>query len=209
MVVRIARELYSLRLEELKRAISEDEEKFLILVSEIDDIRTGKWDNQLLGLPDTPLPLKETDIPSDLIQPTDDQLTTEEGVKDDNEDEIVAEEQQKVEADNFENEARNVRDRDVTPDMSGMPTMDTPPQNIPTSSTSFNEIEDEVSTEDQGTPDINIASEQQEQFYDTYNIDQHTHPLKSRIDDTDISDLPPLKRQKTEDITSTIYEGNT
>ncbi|KAI9355861.1 Bromodomain-containing protein [Pilaira anomala] len=47
-VVRIARELYALRLEELKKAINQDEEKFLHLISEIDDIRAGKWDNQLL-----------------------------------------------------------------------------------------------------------------------------------------------------------------
>lgn len=48
VVVRLARQLYSQRLEELKKAISEDEEKFLVLVSEIEDIRSGKLDNQLL-----------------------------------------------------------------------------------------------------------------------------------------------------------------
>jgi bromodomain-containing protein 8 len=48
VVVRLARQLYSQRLEELKKAISEDEEKFLALVSEIEDIRSGKLDNQLL-----------------------------------------------------------------------------------------------------------------------------------------------------------------
>ncbi|CAO3647520.1 unnamed protein product [Mucor fragilis] len=53
VVVQLARQLYTLRLEELKKAINEDEEKFLTLVAEIDDIRAGKWDNQLLGLPAT------------------------------------------------------------------------------------------------------------------------------------------------------------
>lgn len=53
VVVQLARQLYTLRLEELKKAINEDEEKFLTLVTEIDDIRAGKWDNQLLGLPAT------------------------------------------------------------------------------------------------------------------------------------------------------------
>ncbi|KAL9538013.1 hypothetical protein MBANPS3_011272 [Mucor bainieri] len=51
VVVQLARQLYTLRLDELKNAINEDEEKFLTLVAEIDDIRAGKWDNQLLGLP--------------------------------------------------------------------------------------------------------------------------------------------------------------
>ncbi|KAK4511584.1 Protein ssh4 [Mucor velutinosus] len=50
VVVQLARQLYTLRLEELKKAINEDEEKFLTLIAEIDDIRAGKWDNQLLGL---------------------------------------------------------------------------------------------------------------------------------------------------------------
>lgn len=48
VVVRLARQLYTQRLEELKKEISEDEEKFLALVSEIEEIRAGKWDNQLL-----------------------------------------------------------------------------------------------------------------------------------------------------------------
>ncbi|KAI8643809.1 Bromodomain-containing protein [Parasitella parasitica] len=52
-VVQLARHLYNLRLDELKKAINEDEEKFLSLVAEIDDIRAGKWDNQLLGLSST------------------------------------------------------------------------------------------------------------------------------------------------------------
>ncbi|CAO3699430.1 unnamed protein product [Rhizopus microsporus] len=48
VVVRLARQLYTQRLEELKKEISEDEEKFLALVSEIEEIRAGKWDDQLL-----------------------------------------------------------------------------------------------------------------------------------------------------------------
>lgn len=64
VVVQLARQLYTLRLNELKKAINEDEEKFLSLVAEIDDIRAGKWDNQLLGLPttsETNSPLKEAE----------------------------------------------------------------------------------------------------------------------------------------------------
>lgn len=191
MVVRIARELYSLRLEELKRAISEDEEKFLILVSEIDDIRAGKWDYQLLGLPE-PLTSKEPET----TQPTTDQPPT-----DETENEIISEEQQKVEADNLENEARNARNRDVTPDMSRMPAVDTPPRNIPTSPIGHNGTEQEI-------PADSISIEKQEQFYDTYNVDQQTHPLKTRIDDSDVTDLPAPKRQKTEDTASAIFDGN-
>ncbi|KAI9279351.1 hypothetical protein BY458DRAFT_431858 [Sporodiniella umbellata] len=48
-VVRLARQLYTLRLEEIQKAISKDEETFLTLVSEIEDIRAGKLDIQLLG----------------------------------------------------------------------------------------------------------------------------------------------------------------
>ncbi|KAI8987517.1 hypothetical protein BDF20DRAFT_813318 [Mycotypha africana] len=48
VVVQIARQLYTTRLEELKKAIHDDEEKFLILVNEIDEIRAGKWDQRLL-----------------------------------------------------------------------------------------------------------------------------------------------------------------
>lgn len=65
-VVQIARELYTLRLEELKKAISEDEEKFLQLVTEIDEIRAGKWDDQLLGLP------KEQTTSSNITTPSTD-----------------------------------------------------------------------------------------------------------------------------------------
>ncbi|KAI9487323.1 MAG: hypothetical protein EXX96DRAFT_473998 [Benjaminiella poitrasii] len=69
VVVQLARQLYNLRLEELKKAISEDEEKFLMLVSEIDDIRAGKWDDKLLssikdaqnGMETTPVENKEDD----------------------------------------------------------------------------------------------------------------------------------------------------
>lgn len=190
-VVRIARELYSLRLEELKRAISEDEEKFLILVSEIDDIRAGKWDNQLLGVPEPPKDSEPTQSTEDQVLP----------VEDATRDEVVAEEQQKVEADNLENEARNVRNRDVTPDMSGMPAVDTPPRNM-------SPIEPEQIEQDQATPSSNGNSERQEQFYGTY-VDQQTHPLKNRIDDSDVTDLPALKRQKTEDTPSAVFEGNT
>ncbi|KAG1452861.1 hypothetical protein G6F56_007711 [Rhizopus delemar] len=48
VVVKLARQLYSLRLEEIQQAISKDEETFLKLVTEIEDIRAGKLDNQLM-----------------------------------------------------------------------------------------------------------------------------------------------------------------
>lgn len=65
VVVQLARELYTLRLEELQKAVAEDEEKFLILVSEIDEIRAGKWDNQLLGLDESSaLSTSATNTPS-------------------------------------------------------------------------------------------------------------------------------------------------
>lgn len=48
IVIRLARQLYSLRLEELKKEINKDEEKFLMLISEIEDIRAGKLDYQFI-----------------------------------------------------------------------------------------------------------------------------------------------------------------
>lgn len=81
IVVQLARQLYTLRLDELKKAINEDEEKFLSLVAEIDDIRAGKWDNQLLGLPttsETNSPLKEVESAnsSTVIESTTPAITT-------------------------------------------------------------------------------------------------------------------------------------
>jgi bromodomain-containing protein 8 len=121
VVVQIARQLYSLRLEELKRAINEDEEKFLLLISEIDDIRAGKWDNQLLGLPkdqpstiaavesNTNIPLKTEEISNS------DQQSADEFQTDESKQEKISEEQAKVQTDNLQNETRNVRDKDTTP----------------------------------------------------------------------------------------------
>jgi bromodomain-containing protein 8 len=81
IVVQLARQLYTLRLDELKKAINEDEEKFLSLVAEIDDIRAGKWDNQLLGLSttsETNSPLKEVESAnsSTVIESTTPAITT-------------------------------------------------------------------------------------------------------------------------------------
>ncbi|KAI8986040.1 hypothetical protein BDB01DRAFT_787469 [Pilobolus umbonatus] len=47
-VVQLARKLYSMRIDELKKQIGEDEEEFLALLSEIEDIHAGKWDDRLL-----------------------------------------------------------------------------------------------------------------------------------------------------------------
>lgn len=76
-VVKLARQLYMQRMEELKRAIKEDEDKFLAIVAEIDEIRAGKWDEKLLEMykeqnPETqqeqPPPVQEQQ-PSPLEQP--------------------------------------------------------------------------------------------------------------------------------------------
>ncbi|KAI7863214.1 hypothetical protein BDF14DRAFT_1734443 [Spinellus fusiger] len=49
-VVKLARQLYMQRIDELKQAIKEDEAQFMLLVSEIDDIRSGLWDERLARL---------------------------------------------------------------------------------------------------------------------------------------------------------------
>ncbi|CAO0790168.1 unnamed protein product [Mucor circinelloides] len=145
-VVQLARQLYTLRLEELKRAISQDEEKFLTLVAEIDDIRAGKWDNQLLGLPATSeenSPSKgaeSTNTPTANIDSTTEAAPTQPEVMETSstessnisdkqpsplpsgealeklaKQEIAAEEAAKVETENIENEARDVRKKDAPP----------------------------------------------------------------------------------------------
>ncbi|KAG1116138.1 hypothetical protein G6F42_013771 [Rhizopus arrhizus] len=145
-VVQLARQLYTLRLEELKRAISQDEEKFLTLVAEIDDIRAGKWDNQLLGLPATSeenSPSKgaeSTNTPTANIDSTTEAASTQPEVMETSstessnisdkqpsplpsgealeklaKQEIAAEEAAKVETENIENEARDVRKKDAPP----------------------------------------------------------------------------------------------
>ncbi|KAF9145997.1 hypothetical protein BGX30_005466 [Mortierella sp. GBA39] len=46
-VVKLAGQLYNQRILEIKALIRKDEERFRSLVAELDDIRQGKWDNQL------------------------------------------------------------------------------------------------------------------------------------------------------------------
>ncbi|KAK3839562.1 MAG: hypothetical protein JOS17DRAFT_770641 [Linnemannia elongata] len=46
-VVKLAGQLYNQRILEIKALIRKDEERFRALVAELDDIRQGKWDNQL------------------------------------------------------------------------------------------------------------------------------------------------------------------
>ncbi|KAG0176161.1 hypothetical protein DFQ29_006483 [Apophysomyces sp. BC1021] len=55
-VVKLARKFYTQRIDELKDAIKIDEEKFMNIVSEIDDIRSGRWDKNLTQV------LKEKEI---------------------------------------------------------------------------------------------------------------------------------------------------
>lgn len=49
-VVKLAKQLYLERMEELKAQIKADEESFRKLVTEIDEIRSGKWDSKLKEL---------------------------------------------------------------------------------------------------------------------------------------------------------------
>jgi hypothetical protein len=49
-VVKLAKQLYLERMEELKAQIKADEESFRKLVTEIDEIRSGKWDTKLKEL---------------------------------------------------------------------------------------------------------------------------------------------------------------
>ncbi|KAG0165449.1 hypothetical protein DFQ28_008998 [Apophysomyces sp. BC1034] len=46
-VVKLAKQLYTKRVEELQNAIRHDEDAFMGLVAEIDDIRSGRWDTKL------------------------------------------------------------------------------------------------------------------------------------------------------------------
>lgn len=51
-VVKLARQLYYKRIEDLKTSIKEDESRFLALISEIDDIKSGAMDSKLVTLAD-------------------------------------------------------------------------------------------------------------------------------------------------------------
>ncbi|KAI8338793.1 hypothetical protein EDC96DRAFT_487483 [Choanephora cucurbitarum] len=101
-VVRLARQLYALRLEELKKALAEDEEKFMTLVSEIDDIRAGKWDDELTkNIP--------TKTDESMTSPTHETTLPETELIQHGEETKVTEEMTKVEADNLENEVRDIQ----------------------------------------------------------------------------------------------------
>lgn len=187
VVVRIARELYNLRLEELKKAISEDEEKFLFLVSEIDEIRAGKWDNQLLGLPE---PTSEAN--STQASPTTEETPVlekeaEEKVLEtselDQQPLVQQEEEMKVEADNLENEERIIRDEDAPPLVKETPDIDHSEEIAP------------IVSEEASIPDINISETPVQE-------EEHTYPLKRSADDTEVLEEPLLKRLKTEELPS-------
>jgi bromodomain-containing protein 8 len=78
-VVKLAKQLYLERMEELKAQIKADEESFRKLVTEIDEIRSGKWDSKLKELfPEVsePTPME---ITNDSQVPDDNSLTTETG----------------------------------------------------------------------------------------------------------------------------------
>ncbi|KAI8341675.1 hypothetical protein BC941DRAFT_171727 [Chlamydoabsidia padenii] len=54
-VVKLARQLYFQRIDDLKNLIKEDESRFLALISEIDDIKSGAMDSKLATLTGEPL----------------------------------------------------------------------------------------------------------------------------------------------------------
>lgn len=195
-VVRIARELYALRLEELKKAISEDEEKFLILVSEIDDIRAGKWDNQLLGLPETPLKEEEeeggvkeeeTEVEKDELQVSNEEPAVSNEEPDD---ELVSEEQSKLEADNFENETRHVRE--VTPEPVTMDTIQQLPTNL--------NLAQENKAEEQG------STTEVTRFDNTTETTDQRLPKRS-MDNDSVTEEPPLKKQRMEEVPNLPVES--
>lgn len=97
-VVKLARQLYMQRMEELKRAIKEDEDKFLAIVAEIDEIRAGKWDEKLLEMykeqnPETqqeqPPPVQEQQ-PSPLEQPHSETMPIKTAQQEEEEEETLA-----------------------------------------------------------------------------------------------------------------------
>lgn len=65
-VVKLARQLYLERIDELKAHIKEDEESFRKLVTEIDEIRSGKWDAKLKELIPEPEPETAAPTPMDI-----------------------------------------------------------------------------------------------------------------------------------------------
>lgn len=224
VVVRIARDLYSLRLEELKKAISEDEEKFLTLVSEIDEIRAGKWDNQLLGLPETTTtPATETkegekqpeppaaaaaaetaaEAPATTIN-VDETAALEKGetFEDASETLVQQEEEMKIEADNLEEEMRNIKETDTPLSATPSPQLPEPTEKsslTPSETVStLAEAAEKPSVEEDAAE--NNLSETAATADDKVEEEQTTHPLKRGADDTDVSEEPSLKRQRTEEL---------
>jgi len=65
-VVKLARQLYLERIDELKAHIKEDEKSFRKLVTEIDEIRSGKWDAKLKELIPEPEPETAAPTPMDI-----------------------------------------------------------------------------------------------------------------------------------------------
>ncbi|KAF7731195.1 hypothetical protein EC973_000610 [Apophysomyces ossiformis] len=61
-VVELAKKLHVRRVQELQKAIRQDEAALMGLVSEIDEIRSGRWDANLANMVPTPTPAEE--IPS-------------------------------------------------------------------------------------------------------------------------------------------------
>ncbi|KAI9263581.1 hypothetical protein EDC94DRAFT_584150 [Helicostylum pulchrum] len=193
-VVRIARELYALRLEELKKAISEDEEKFLILVSEMDDIRAGKWDNQLLGLPEPPLKEEEEEEIGEKEEETETekdelQVSNEEPAV--SNEELMSEEQRKLEADNLENEARHVRE--VTPEPVTMDTV----QQLPID---LNLAQENKAEEQAITADITP-------FDNTTETMEQRLPKRSIDNDDSVIEETPLKKQRMEEVPNLPVES--
>ncbi|ORX45467.1 hypothetical protein DM01DRAFT_1339977 [Hesseltinella vesiculosa] len=48
-VIKLARQLYAQRVDELKESIKADEDMFMQLISEIDEIKSGAWDDKLIA----------------------------------------------------------------------------------------------------------------------------------------------------------------
>ncbi|GAN01410.1 hypothetical protein MAM1_0007d00843 [Mucor ambiguus] len=233
VVVQLARQLYTLRLEELKKAINEDEEKFLALVAEIDDIRAGKWDNQLLGLPATS-EMKEAESTNTPIEAIDTVAasTQPESIENNNqaappievsntpekqpsplpsgetmerlaEQEIAAEEAAKVETDNLENEARVVCKEDV------------PPISTEEQQKEMAASEHKPASSDDAVPSPSTLKESttlldskqtSPKLEEHYEQRSEAVSLKRHLDENEGMEVPDLKRQKVDNQAPSIVD---
>ncbi|CEP13282.1 hypothetical protein [Parasitella parasitica] len=213
-VVQLARHLYNLRLEELKQAINEDEEKFLSLVAEIDEIRAGKWDNRLLGLSSTSeadTTLEETESANTPTAVSDTNTAAQEEALENTtspitntsykqassspsdgqsleklaQQEIEAEEAAKVESENIQNETRDVRTDDAPP----ISVEEQQQDNTETKETPSLKVDQDIKTPTEETlPSDNVSSEMPR--------DKQSSSPKKPSTSEDISEPMSLKRQR-------------